>query len=84
MVGGKGGVGGLAHSCLGTCAMGPPKCLCFIPLPPTSLQDWSAVVSSKSRDYNGERRMRHTVTSLKPVDYAKETRRLLDAVAKYC
>ena len=48
------------------------------------LQDWSAVVSSKSRDYNGERRMRHTVTSLKPVDYAKETRRLLDAVAKYC
>jgi hypothetical protein len=27
--------------------------------------------------------MRHTLTSLKPVDYAKECRRLLDAICKY-
>ena len=41
------------------------------------------MVSSKSREFNGERRMRHTLTSLKPVDYAKECRRLLDAICKY-
>ena len=51
--------------------------------PSPFLQDWSAVISSKSRDFNGERRMRHTLASLKPVDYPKECRRLLDAISKF-
>ena len=41
------------------------------------------VVASRTRDYNGERKMRHTVQSLKPVDYVKDCRRLLDAIKLY-
>ncbi|GAX77044.1 hypothetical protein CEUSTIGMA_g4491.t1 [Chlamydomonas eustigma] len=46
-------------------------------------KEWSVVVSSKSREYNGERKMRHTVTSLKPVDYVQQCRRLLDTINKF-
>ena len=41
------------------------------------------VIASRTRDYNGERKMRHTVQSLKPIDYAKDCRRLLDAIKLY-
>ncbi len=41
------------------------------------------MVSSKSREYNGERKMRHTITSLRPVDWAKESKRLLEAIGKH-
>ncbi|KAG1661128.1 hypothetical protein FOA52_011858 [Chlamydomonas sp. UWO 241] len=45
--------------------------------------EWAITVSSRTRDYNGERKMRHTVMALKPVDYAKESRRLLDLISRY-
>ena len=46
-------------------------------------QDWSVVLASKSRDYNGERRLRHTVQSVKQVDWAKESKRLVELIGRY-
>ena len=40
-------------------------------------------VSSKSREYNGETKMRHTVTSLRPVTPVQDALRLLDLINKY-
>ncbi len=45
--------------------------------------DWAFTVSTKSREYQGERRMRHTVMGAKPVSYAHEGQRLLALVQAY-
>lgn len=45
--------------------------------------EWDVVIASKAREYNGESKMRHTVHSIKPIDYLKDSRRLLDLIKKY-
>ncbi len=45
--------------------------------------DWSMTVSTKSREYQGQLRMRHTVMNVKPVNYAQEGHRLLSLIGAY-
>ncbi|KAL6756722.1 replication protein A 70 kDa DNA-binding subunit [Haematococcus lacustris] len=45
--------------------------------------EWACTISTKSRDYNGERKLRHTVMSVRPVDFVNDAQRLLDVIAKY-
>ncbi|KAG2486706.1 hypothetical protein HYH03_014635 [Edaphochlamys debaryana] len=44
---------------------------------------WQVVVMSKAREYNGERRVRHTAHRVDPVDWAAEGMRLVSLIAKY-
>ncbi|KAF8058336.1 RPA1B [Scenedesmus sp. PABB004] len=39
--------------------------------------EWAMTLTARAREYNGERRMRYTVTRMAPVDYAAEGHRLL-------
>lgn len=40
-------------------------------------------IQSKSREYNGERKMRHSVVSVKQVDYAADAKKLLDIINRW-
>lgn len=40
-------------------------------------------VQSKAREYNGNVDMRHSVMSVKPVDYIGDGQKLLDVIARY-
>lgn len=42
--------------------------------------DWTMVLAAASREYNGERRMRYSVTRMAPMDYAQEGHRLLQLI----
>ncbi|KXZ50509.1 hypothetical protein GPECTOR_16g684 [Gonium pectorale] len=44
---------------------------------------WSVVVMSKAREYNGERRVRHTAHRVDTVDWAAEAQRLVGLIQKY-
>jgi hypothetical protein len=40
-------------------------------------------ISPPPTDTAGERKMRHTVVRIKPVDYAQQSKRLLDLISRY-
>uniref|UniRef100_A0A383VJ14 Replication protein A subunit n=1 Tax=Tetradesmus obliquus TaxID=3088 RepID=A0A383VJ14_TETOB len=42
--------------------------------------EWLMTLAARSREYNGERRMRYTVVRMAPVDYAQEGHRLLQLI----
>eukprot|EP00798_Chlamydomonas_sp_ICE-L_P011131 gene11131-18751_t len=44
---------------------------------------WVMTVSSKTREYNGEVKMRHTVTAVRPIDFVADSQRFLDLIMKY-
>ncbi|KAK9794335.1 hypothetical protein WJX73_003860 [Symbiochloris irregularis] len=44
--------------------------------------DWSLVVRSNTSEYNGETRQRFLVQSLEPLDYVKESRRLIQQLVQ--
>lgn len=45
--------------------------------------EWVMTVSSKSREYNGDMRMRHTVVNVRPINYLVDGQRLLDLIKQY-
>ncbi|GIL48308.1 hypothetical protein Vafri_4587 [Volvox africanus] len=44
---------------------------------------WSVVVMSKAREYNGERRVRHTAHKVDTLDWVTEGQRLVTLIGKY-
>ncbi|GLI69429.1 hypothetical protein VaNZ11_014038 [Volvox africanus] len=44
---------------------------------------WSVVVMSKAREYNGERRVRHTAHKVDTLDWVTEGQRLIALIGKY-
>lgn len=47
---------------------------------------WGELVltlQSRSREYNGELRMRHQVTNARPVDFAADGAKLLELIGRY-
>lgn len=44
---------------------------------------WSVVVMSKAREYNGERRVRHTAHCVDVMDWVSEGQRLLTLIGKF-
>jgi len=46
--------------------------------------DWAITLSSKAREYNGDRKMKHTVVSARPVNPVQDGHRLLEAIQRYC
>lgn len=46
-------------------------------------REWLLTLQSRSREYNGELRMRHTIVSCRPADYADQAARLLKQIALY-
>lgn len=46
-------------------------------------QEWAITTQSRAREYNGERRMRHTVFKCEPVNYAKEGAKLVELIGRY-
>jgi len=45
--------------------------------------EWSMTLKSRTREYQGETRMRHEVFNLKPISYVAESQRLLELISKY-
>ena len=45
-------------------------------------RSWLMAVSSRSREYQGERKMRYTANSVAPLDYGAENARLVAAIAQ--
>lgn len=44
---------------------------------------WSVVAMSKAREYNGERKVRHTAHRVDAMDWVAEGQRLVNIIAKY-
>ncbi len=47
------------------------------------LSDWALTIGTRSREYNGERRLNHNVVAISPLNFAKEAQRMLDVVQRY-
>jgi replication factor A1 len=45
--------------------------------------EWALTVATKSREYQGERKLRHTVVNVRPVNASVDGARLLDVIRAY-
>lgn len=46
-------------------------------------REWAITVSTRAREFQGERKLKHSVINVRPVNYAADGQRLLDLINRY-